>query len=305
MNPLENVNDNSKRVIKDIIETHRENQALIDKGKSSPHYLPGIIFSQLFSDEDCILNILQGENDTLALEIVFAKNGEDGLSMYEIMSKHEQFGGKKKYLFVEKLIYVMSLYNNGYIYFSEENNKGLPSFTTITERSEFFKNEKLNIMIWFIAYPSLFQFVRKFYYANIIPTTTLIEFYDNGYKTTEQIRYNEQAELNKKSLEISQSSLIEAQDATSLARKSQRTSILISSIICAISLLGSYFIASYIPVSIDKIFSNTLENHLRIIESNDSTLIRVVGENQNAISVKDSVSIKDNIKNQNKWINYE
>lgn len=298
MNPLENVNDNSRRVIKDIIETHRENQSLIDKGKSSPHYLPGIIFSQLFSDDDCILNILQGENETLALEIVFAKDGEDGLSMYEIMRKHEQFGGKKKYLFVEKLIYVMSLYDNGLIYFSEEDNKGLPSFTTITERSEFFKNEKLNVMIWFIAYPSLFQFVRKFYYANIIPTTTLIDFYDNGYKTAEQMRYDEQNELNKKSLEISQSSLIEAQDATSLARKSQRTSIIISSIICAISLLGSYLIALYIPVSIDRNFSNSLEYHLRIIESNDSTLIRLEEEKQNEISIKDSVNIKNNIKSK-------
>lgn len=298
MNPLENVNDNSRRVIKDIIETHRENQSLIDKGKSSPHYLPGIIFSQLFSDDDCILNILQGENETLALEIVFAKDGEDGLSMYEIMRKHEQFGGKKKYLFVEKLIYVMSLYDNGLIYFSEEDNKGLPSFTTITERSEFFKNEKLNVMIWFIAYPSLFQFVRKFYYANIIPTTTLIDFYDNGYKTAEQMRYDEQNELNKKSLETSQSSLIEAQDATSLARKSQRTSILISSIICAISLLGSYLIALYIPVSIDRNFSNSLEYHLRIIESNDSTLIRLEDEKQNEISIKDSVNIKNNIKSK-------
>lgn len=298
MNPLENVNDNSRRVIKDIIETHRENQSLIDKGKSSPHYLPGIIFSQLFSDDDCILNILQGENETLGLEIVFARDGEDGLSMYEIMRKHEQFGGKKKYLFVEKLIYVMSLYDNGLIYFSEEDNKGLPSFTTITERSEFFKNEKLNVMIWFIAYPSLFQFVRKFYYANIIPTTTLIDFYDNGYKTAEQMRYDEQIELNKKSLEISQSSLIEAQEATSLARKSQRTSILISSIICAISLFGSYLIASYIPVSIDRNFSNSLEYHLRIIESNDSTLIRLEDEKYNEISIKDSVNIKNNIKSK-------
>lgn len=295
MNPLENVNDSSKCVIKDIIETHRENQALINQGKNAPHYLPGIIFSQLFSDNECILNILQGENDTLALEIVFTKNGEEGLSKYEIMKKHEQFGGKKKYLFVEKLIYVMSLYDNGYIYFSEENNKGLPHFTTITEGSEFFKNEKLNVMIWFISYPSLFQFVKKFYYANIIPTTTLIEFFDNGYKTTEQLRYDEQIELNKKSLEISQSSLIEAQAATSLARKSQRTSIVISSIICGISLLGSYLIASYIPVSVDKKFSNTLENHLQIIESNDSALIRLESEMQDIISIKDSVNKKNNI----------
>ena len=275
MNPLDNINDISKCVIKEIIDSHREKQAIIKEGKGSSYFLPGIVLDQLFSDADCFLDIMQGKDETLIFEFVFPKDGEDGISLNERIDRHKHFISKKRYVFIEKLIYVMSLYDNGYIYFSEEEESALPVFTTITDRIEFFKNENLNVRIVFVRKPTLFEFVNKFYYANIIPTKALIDFYDNGYKTIDQIRDEEQLRINAESLEIARSSLVEAKEATILANKSQRISILISSIICAVSLIGSYFIASTVPVSIEGEFTNSMDRHLRLIEYNDSILIQL------------------------------
>lgn len=283
MDPLFNINESSKSIIYTIVTEHENYKKLINDGCACPHAMPGITLSNLFHDNECMLNILEGFDGKLVLEIVFSKEDDIGLSNNKISINHSKFGGIKKFKFIEQLKYVMSLYENGYIYFSEEGNSEIPRINTITERSEFYKADSLNFMIWFIDYPSLNKFVKKFYYATVIPTTLLIDFYNNGYKTVDQIRYQEQMNINIESLRIANSSLKEAKEATSLARKTQRASMLLASLICAISLIGSYIIASKVPVEIESEFSDFLDKHLKSIEYNDSVIMQLHREISNSL----------------------
>ena len=123
MNPLNNINKISKELIKQIIEGYKNTSTLIDKGQAIPHFGPGLKFSQLFSDEECFINIFQSENQKIAIELEFPKVKEKNITPLELLRKHAIFGGKKKSIFIEKLIYLKSLYEYGLIYFSEEKEE--------------------------------------------------------------------------------------------------------------------------------------------------------------------------------------
>ena len=223
MNPLFNVNIISKQLIQKIVDGFRETSRLIDEDKSTPHYGPGLMFRQLFYEDDCFINIFEGEHKSIAIELEFSKETDEGLSTGELIEKHAKFGGKKKSNFIEKLIYLKSLYENGLIYFSEERKENskisLPFYTSSLKKEEQFK-DKMNYMTWFISYPSLYQFICRFYYSNVIPLSSLISFYDNGYVTEEEKRYNKQVQLSEESLRIANESLSQTKSSIEIANSS-------------------------------------------------------------------------------------
>lgn len=273
MNPLNNINDITRDLIRTIVEGYRETSELIETDKSSPVYGPGIMFRQLFCDSDCFIEIYQDDDKNLAIEIEFSKDGECGLSTGELITKHSKFGGKKKSIFVEKLIYLKSLFDSGLIYFSEErvedSKMTLPKYTSSLEKEKVLA-DKSNFMTWFISYPSLYKFVCKYYYSNVIPLSSLVSFYDNDYKTKEDIEYRQQLSINEDSLKIARESLEKTRESLTIARRANRNTIWISLFVCCVSVFASILIAVKVPVSIHDSFSNTVFDNMDKIIKLDS-----------------------------------
>lgn len=292
MNPLRNINKTSKELIKDIVAGYRETTELIESGKSTPVYGPGIMFRQLFCDEECFIEIYQDENKNLAIEIEFSKDGDKGLSTGELNNKHFKFGGSKKSIFIEKLIFLKSLYDYGLIYFSEErvndSKMTIPKYTSSLDKQQAL-GDKSNFMTWFISYPSLYEFVCKYYYSNVVPLSSLVYFFDADYKTEEEIKYEQQLSISEDSLDISRESLEKTRESLTIARNANRTTIIVSLLVCIFSVLVSYIIAVRVPVSIESSFSNAINNRLDKIIVIDS----ISNENYYNIQLRlDSISTK-------------
>ncbi len=296
MNPLENINDTSKDLIKEIVEGYKESSTLIETGLSTPYFGPGLMFSQLFSDDECLLNvyIYQRKSKILTLEIEFPKYGEESISSGDKLKKYEKYASKKKSKFIENLLYLISLYDNGLIYFSGENQetskKALPIYTSTLQQKQSWY-DKFNVVAWNISYPTIYNFVCKFYYTNVIPTPTLIDYYENGYVTEDTKRYNEQLTINKKALEI--------------AKKANRNTIIVSIIVCAISLLAGYILAISVPVSIHKSFTEQLNYRLDNIYRVDSIRTNMLQNISVALDSIESSANKRQIQQDIKRTNNE
>lgn len=181
---------------------------------------------------------------------------------------------QQKHTIIIGVSFIYKLYQDGLIYFPYESFEE-SEFEKWSVSFEKYPQPKFFYVMSDFCSKKIAKFLDSFLQSTICPSFQLIDLYEHEFKTIENRRYEEQLNISTDSLRIAESSLNEAKDATVLARKSQRISIWVSLAICCLSLLGSYWISSTVPASIENEFSNSLDSHLRLIENNDSVIIQL------------------------------
>lgn len=297
MNMLQNISDNQKHFIKDVVDNHK---MAMDKIKIDSIAAPpvlGIFLQDSFSDENYSVKPCK-YNGKLYIDIEYFENTKINYTLYERLHLDNIMIATIQMKFIERLVFIKQLWENGFIYFVGNLNAQMPDFSYANEKKEYNNTVNISESLSPLESTEYFKFLNKYNIAQIIPSEYLIDFCVNNFITLEERQYKEQLNVSTNSLRIAESSLNEAKDATTLARKSQRTSILVALAICCLSLWGSYWISSKVPVSIEKEFLNSFDSHMRLIENNDSIIIQLNTQLNELVISRDSI-----LYNMNKTLN--
>lgn len=152
------------------------------------------------------------------------------------------------------LYFIKELYDNKLIYINKLGDDEIDGVTGSPHQSipHFFKDAEM------------ISFLKASYYAEIIPSPYLIELVANDFLSKEDIQYREQLQISNTALEIAKQSLKES-------RKSQKWTIIISIVICILSVLASLTIAKYIPLALDDDSIEKIENLINHNNNNGKT----------------------------------
>jgi len=237
------------------------------------------LFQKLAIKENVIIQINQEKKTSCFLSEKLDKLSKDSNSPTEL-NRWSETQYEEEYNLKSKIAALLSLLDylekNNLIYLSELwGNPFLEVFTeAVTElKGEIHIKNHLNKIN--LLKGDNFEYIFKKLYYDVIPSTELIEFVKKGYKDEEQLRHEENVQLQKDSLEV----------AKSLGKKSIRIANR-SLYIALISL-----IPSFIPLMRDcsrqeepGITNNNQPTKQQVKSSNSDTL----ADNKRQITVKNS-----------------
>lgn len=282
MNYIEALSENERYVISVIVNTWKE-KSISDSDKYiSVSDKLGIHLYELLNhliqtnsiSTKCIAPQIDQEGGEILLNHFFETQYIEEIFGKDYKKKLKEVVAQQIQTLIMVTSFISKLYQDGLIYFPDENFENSKYEEWAVPLNEYPKPIFIR-EISKICSKKIAKFLDSFLQSTICPSFQLIDLYEHEFKTIENRRYEEQLNISTDSLRIAESSLNEAKNATALARKSQRNSIWASLVICCLSLLGSYWISSTVPASIENEFSIFLDSHLRLIENNDSVIIQL------------------------------
>lgn len=202
MNTLENIGAVDKEIIKCIVDGFNETLRAIESGRNSAVADPGVLFSQIFDEKRCIVELYK-QDKLLALKLYYNERGLPPSDTYDYIKETEYVGCLARLHTIEKLSFLKRLYDDNLIIFSESSSQPLKSWEVSKEEKAWMDEAKIHCAVWFVENPELLNFVSKFRYSHIIPTEVLKTYKDNNFKTTEEVRF-------KKSQRVSYFGIISA-----------------------------------------------------------------------------------------------
>ena len=151
---------------------------------------------------------------------------------------------------IQSLFFLKRLYDLGLIIILKGGDDELGGVT----------NAGHNSFPYFFKDKNLLAFINSYWYGDILPTEELITICNHEFKSSDQIRYEEEMALSKLALKNSDTALEQA-------RKSQKQTVIVSLLVLIASLIGSAVISYAVPSS----FSNDTKIFLKNIVSKVSS----------------------------------
>lgn len=255
MSILSHIDDNLKQLISRIIDEYQMQLHYMEDCTEFFHGNPGIHFGDAFSNAYTLIHLTTC-CDKLAIIIDSYKVKPEFNNLQDNINYSTNNGAIIHAEFIQAISFLKSLYDNGYIFFTEDNskNKSIPIYQSAADNS--------NCPVWTINSELLTNFAKQHFFANIIPSPALISFYRNDFKNDEQLRYEKQLEISNQSLEeahianlVAKNSLDEtkksndiSQEAVSSAKRGNQIAIIVAIVAMLVTILSAIFI----PVSLNK-----------------------------------------------------
>ena len=186
---MEYNNELCRDLISVIVDTYNENYEKCKKSKSRVSCI-GIDFVELFSSEKLDIQIGERHND-----FVFRVKGEQLNSRSKNLRKRIIKASNVSNLVFSDLLQVINLLQK----LENENLIILSNRLKFDRFPRFDEDEENNITYININNQKIEEYIKENYYAQIIPTTTLIDIANNDFKSIEQRRFEEQLEEAKDS----------------------------------------------------------------------------------------------------------
>lgn len=147
--------------------------------------------SELMYDQGCCLFVLLNYNDFKENPCHFTLNKiNDNLYCFYNLEKRVDFNNfdflrkLRKAEFISRLSFLMCLYEEGLIFFEDDYGNGISDIDDSNIESDDFYSFKEPIYS-----KSISDFLDKFYWSKIIPSSYLIKFKRKDFKTPEQRRF--------------------------------------------------------------------------------------------------------------------
>lgn len=238
MTGLQYLDDNLKGLIDRIITSYQLDIHHMEDDTEGVTYGPGIYFNDAFSDDFTIIHF-ETKNGKLAINIESSRLEYNSWKVTERNNYKTNNAALLHANFMESVHFMKWLAANDLIYFTKENKRlsGIPEFKASNYVPHYSQAN------WIIGSDTICEFILSHYNSRIIPSPYLISFYNNKYRTDEQLQYDAQIQISKQAL------------------KRAKQGIIISIIISCASLLASYFFAKYV----DSTFNE--EQHNELIEA--------------------------------------
>lgn len=197
MTGLQYLDENLKSLIVRIIDEYHLDIFHMEDNTDGITYGPGIYFCNAFSDDFSIINFVT-INGQLAINIESSKLECNRVKIHESKCYKANNAALIHANFIESVYFMKWMHDNNLVYFTKENKQS--NIIPIYDENNYVPNfEQAN---WIISSDSISDFILSHYNSRIIPSPYLISYYHNGFKTEEQINYEEQLENTKKSLKI-------------------------------------------------------------------------------------------------------
>ena len=247
MSILSHLDNNQKLLIERIITEYQMQLHYMEDCTEFYHGYPGIRFSNVFDDNYTVFT-LSMYSDKLAIIVDSYKINPSFNNPNDNYNYSANNGVIIYAKFIQLLSFLKSLYDNGYIFFLDDDSKDklyhIEGFDPTKDRTNSF---------WIINSEYLNTFVKQHFLSNIIPSPALISFANNGFRTEDQLRYEKQLLLSNNSLEeakksniIAERSLLEAKASSESAKKGNYIAI----IVAITTMIASITAAIIIPTSI-------------------------------------------------------
>lgn len=235
MTGLQYLDDNLKSLIERIIDGYHLDFHYMEDDTEGITYGPGIYFNNAFSDDFTLISF-ETNKGKLAINIESSKLEYNSWKIAERNNYKANNAALLHANFMESVHFVKWLAANDLIYFTKENKhqNGISECKTSNYVPHYSQAN------WIIGSDTICEFILSHYNSRIIPSPYLISFYNNGYKTDEQLQYEAQIEISKQAL------------------KRAKHGIIISIIISCASLLASYIFAKYVDSTINEVQHNEL-----------------------------------------------
>ena len=136
------------------------------------------------------------------------------------------------------------------------SDEGLILFTDTTDNKSFPKfegmaTEESGTIACLVDNKRLDNFIKAVYYSHIVPTESLVGYMRDGFKTKEQIRFEEQKRISEKSLQeakianqISQNSLDTANKSIKSSTRDNRISVSVAILVALVTMSITIFIGN-------------------------------------------------------------
>lgn len=241
MNILTNLSSNQKHFLEDVIDFHKRAMQNFDIDPLTTYPVLGVFLQESFYDGNYAVKPCKYNNE-LYLDIKFFNESQEKLGIGDQLRLNQTMAAVIQMKFIERLIFIRQLWENGLIYFVGNLNANIPNYS-YTENDKSY-HEKMNIsaLLSPLEAPEYFNFLNKYNMAQIIPSDYLIDFCSNSFTTLEQRQYKEQHDIN------------------TVALKRAKYANIIAIIIAVVSMIVSIVCAVSIPVTISD------SQHKEIIE---------------------------------------
>lgn len=229
MTGLRYLDDNLKGLIDRIITNYLVDIQDMEDDTQGITYGPGIYFNNAFSDDFTLINF-ETNKGKIAINIESSKLEYNSWKVAERNNYKANNAALLHANFMESVHFMKWLGENDLIYFTKENkhHNRIPECKANNYEPHYSQAN------WIIDSDSICEFILSHYNSRIIPSPYLISFYNNGYKTDEQLQYDAQIQISRKAL------------------KRAKQGIIISIIISCASLLASYIFAKYVDSTINE-----------------------------------------------------
>lgn len=238
MTGLQYLDDNLKGLIDRIITNYQLDIHYMEDDTEGVTYGPGIIYNNAFSDDFTLIHF-ETKNGKLTINIESSKLEYNSWKVTERNNYKTNNAALLHANFMESIHFMKWLAANDLIYFTKENKR----FNVIPEFDASNYVPHYSQANWIIGSDTICEFISSHYNSRIIPSPYLISFYNNGYRTDEQLQYDTQIKISKRAL------------------KRAKHGIIISIIIGCASLFSSYLFAKCVDSTIKE------EQHNELIEA--------------------------------------
>lgn len=194
VNILDSASATEKDLVRRIVDNYRGGYENIKTDKHSILDSPGCWLHSLFydfhlSNSSCCINF-SNKDDQLWATYVLPK-GDDANDFFQRINI-------KKASFFEQIAFLKLLFKNNLIFFEKDYDCGLNKFVGHTDH-DISKWDEYGLGYYdeFIKNKEVFDFLNKYYWSSVIPSSVLCDYKDNDFKTVEAQRHKENSRLSR------------------------------------------------------------------------------------------------------------
>lgn len=246
MNILINLSSNQKHFLEDVIDFHKRAMQNFDVDPLTTYPVFGIFLHDSFYDGNYSVKPCKHNNE-LNLDIKFFNETQEKLSIGEQLRLNQTMAAVIQMRFIERLIFIRQLWENGLIFFVGNLNANLPNYSYSEDDKNYHEKMNISALLSPLEAPEYYNFLNKYNMAQIIPSDYLIDYCANSFTTLEQRQYKEQHDIN------------------TVALRRAKCANIIAIIIAVVSMIVSIVCAVCIPVTIS---DNQHKEVIEILKTN-------------------------------------
>ncbi|MDE5881053.1 MAG: hypothetical protein K2H60_04930 [Muribaculaceae bacterium] len=267
MTILDYTDDVTRSVIELIVNQYQNDIAQYTNNSCSQVCRIGIDINSILKDCcNCVLKQLKSENGFV---LMMQKDCPNLPTVKE--QTYYRFNNSliERTRALQIINFLKRLSDEGLILFTDTTDyKGFPKF-------EGMATEESGTIACLVDNKRLDNFIKAVYYSHIIPTESLTGYMRDGYKTKDQIRFEEQKRISKKSLQeakianqISQNSLDTANKSIESSTRDNRISVGVAILVALFTMSITIFIGNK-PTSLTETTIHEIGREIHLNSSKD------------------------------------
>jgi hypothetical protein len=188
MKILDYLSANQRNLIKTIVHAFENSKKEFEKnGDNTP--INGIFLKDAFNDTKYIISPCKYEGQ-LAIQVEHLACQNKNLDTITQMQYELKLQTIVQQSFIERLTFIERLWEHNLIIFTGNLDCKLPEFRYNDSDKQFHKEHNISCLLSPINSKTYFEFISKYYMAQIIPSEYLIRFYHDGFITVDKHRFN-------------------------------------------------------------------------------------------------------------------